>query len=127
MYTKTITTVALASALVVGGAAAPALAKGRVERNSGPCATGVWKLKAKADNGGLDVEFEVDTNRAGQTWKVRVFDNGTRVVKTRATTGGASGSFSISRVIANRAGSDQITARAIRVSNGTVCSGSVTF
>ncbi len=127
MYTKTITTCALATALVVGGAAAPALAKGRVVRDSGTCATGVFKLKAKADNGGLDVEFEVDPNRAGQAWKVRIFDNGTRVLKTTRTTAGRSGSFSVSKVIANRAGTDAITARAIRVSNGTTCVGNVRF
>jgi hypothetical protein len=126
MYTKTIGTLALASTLVLG-AAAPALAKGRVERAGGSCATGVWKLKAKADNGGLDVEFEIDTNRNGQTWRVRVFDNGTRVIKTRATTHAPSGSFTVQKVVANRMGSDRITARATNVATGKVCGGSVTF
>ena len=42
---------------------------GRVQR-SGSCATGVWKLKAKPDDGRLEVEFEIDTNRTGQTWHV---------------------------------------------------------
>ena len=125
MYTKTITTFALASALVVGGAATPALAKGRVERANGPCATGVWKLKAKADNGGLEVEYELDTNRSGQTWQVRIFDNGTRVARTTRTTAAPSGSFSVNRLIANRSGSDVIVARAIR--GNTTCTGTVTF
>ena len=41
---------------------------GRVQR-SGSCVTGVWKLKAKPDDGRLEVEFEIDTNRT--EWHAR--------------------------------------------------------
>jgi len=127
MYTKSITTFALAGALVVGGAAAPALAKSRVVKSGGACATGVWKLKAKADNGRLDVEAEIDTNRNGQVWRVRVFDNGTRVVNTTRTTHAPSGSFSVSKLVTNRAGSDALTLRATNVRTGKVCGGRLTY
>ena len=29
-----------------------------------------WKLKAKHDSGVIETEFEVDSNRTGQTWRV---------------------------------------------------------
>ena len=94
----------------------------RVQR-SGACATGVWKLKAKPDDGRLEVEFEIDTNRSGQTWRVRIKDNGSTVFNANRTTGGRSGSFSVELKTANRAGTDTIKATATR--NGTSCSGTV--
>lgn len=37
---------------------------------TGQC-TGVtdWKLKAKSDDGGIEVEAEIDSNRTGQAWR----------------------------------------------------------
>jgi hypothetical protein len=92
---------------------------------SGSCASGVWKLKVKQDDGGLEVEFEVDTNRRGQTWQVRVSDNGTRVFSGQRTTQGRSGSFSVERKTANRAGTDVIRARAKR--GDTTCVGVIRY
>jgi len=94
-------------------------------RAGGPCATGVWKLKAKPDDGRLEVEFEIDTNRSGQTWAVRVKDNGNSVFSGQRTTGGRSGSFSVEFRTANRSGTDHIRATATR--GGTTCSGSVSL
>ncbi|HVC72943.1 MAG TPA: hypothetical protein VNC85_04155, partial [Mycobacteriales bacterium] len=82
-----------------------------------------WKLKAKHDNGRIETEWEVDSNRSGQTWRVRIRDNGVLVVATRATTSGASGSFSVERLIANRAGTDNLVARARNLSSGQTCVG----
>jgi hypothetical protein len=31
-----------------------------------------WKLKLSPDNNRIEVEFEVDQNKAGQDWKVRI-------------------------------------------------------
>jgi hypothetical protein len=84
------------------------------------------KLKAKLDDGRIEVEFEVDQNRNGVTWKVRIRRNGVRVVKTRATTAPPSGSFSVERKIANPAGSDRIKGRAISPS-GQVCKAALTI
>ena len=56
-------------------AAAPADAKGGspAVQSSGTCAGGgVWKLKAKHDGGRIEIEFQVDTNRAGQAWRVAI-------------------------------------------------------
>jgi hypothetical protein len=84
------------------------------------------KLKAKPDDGRLEVEFEVDQNKNGITWKVRFRRNGVRVVKTRATTHAPSGSFSVERRIGNPAGSDKIVGRAISP-GGQVCRASLTI
>jgi hypothetical protein len=97
------------------------------KRVAGNCTgSATSKLKAKPDDGRLEVEFEVDQNRTGVTWKVRIRRNGKRVVKTRATTSGRSGSFSVERKIGNPAGSDDIAARAISPS-GQVCQAKLTI
>ena len=76
---------------------------------------------------GSRLEYEVDSNQSGQTWRVRVRDNGVRVIATRATTGGRSGSFEIERKVANRAGSDSFVARARDLSGGQLCVARLTF
>ncbi len=129
---RTLTAAALSTALLVAGAplASSAVAKGgddRVVRTGSCSGTADWKLKAKSDNGRIEVEWEVDSNHAGQTWRVRVRDDGVLVVKTRATTGGASGSFSVQRTIANRTGADSIVARSRDLSSGQLCVGRLTF
>ena len=120
----------LALALVGSGAGA-AQAKGgndRELRRSGHCsAASVWKLKAKTDDGRLEVEFEVDSNRNGQRWSVAINDNGVRVFTGARTTVAPSGSFEVERHIANRAGSDRITASATNAKTGERCSGVVVY
>jgi hypothetical protein len=134
--TTAFSSTALATVLLLAGAT-PVLAddhgggggNGRVERNSGACdnGKGTWKIKAKADDGQLEVEFEVDSNRSGQTWRVRLFDNGTRVFAGKRTTHGASGSFSVEPRIANRAGKDSLRGRARLIGTDRTCVGTVTF
>ncbi len=61
---------------------------------TGSCSAGAdWKLKVKTDDGRLEVEGEVDTNRSGQTWTWKIKDNGSVAARGSATTGGRSGSF----------------------------------
>ncbi len=96
-----------------------------VER-AGKCTGGSdAKIKAGPDDGRLEVEFEVDQNRNGIRWKVRIRRNGTRVVATRATTRGPSGSFEIERKLDDSAGSDRFHARA-KSPSGEVCTAKVT-
>ena len=66
----------LISALLLTPAASAKDDDGRVER-SGDC-TGVsnWELKAKPDDGRLEVEFEVDQNTNGVRWHVVLKRNG---------------------------------------------------
>jgi hypothetical protein len=93
-------------------------------RASGACTShGSWKLKAKPDDGRIEIEFEVDVNRVGQTWHVRITDNGHLVTSRNRTTLAPSGSFTVERHTANRAGTDVIRAHATR--GQTTCGGSV--
>lgn len=102
---------------------------GRAEvRRSGTCTAGAhWKLTTKQDDGALETELEVDSNRAGQRWSVVLRDNGVRVVATRRTTQRPSGSFSLERHHADRAGADRVTAVAKDLRSGQRCVASLTL
>jgi len=124
----------LTTAAITVGLTAPALAAtapafasgGGGVRSSGPCTNGGhFELKAKHDDGKIEMEYEVDSNRAGQVWAVRITDNGAVVVSQHATTAGASGSFTVRKVIANRSGADKIHARA--TFRNHTCGGTVTL
>ena len=52
-----------------------------------------WKLKVKPDNSRLELEFEVDSNVNGQSWNVRIKQNGSRIFTGTRVTQGPSGSF----------------------------------
>ena len=120
--------VALGLALTATVGAQPASAKGLEVRAQGTCSQGsAWKLKAKADNGRIETELEVDTNRAGQAFAVRLHDNGVLVWSGSRTTVAPSGSFSVARLLTNRAGTDRITATARTASTGETCSAVVVF
>jgi hypothetical protein len=86
-----------------------------------------WKLKAKPDNGRLEVEFEVDQNVVGDVWKVKITDNGEKVFRGKRTTQAPSGSFEVNIRPADLAGTDKIVARAMNVSTGETCKGSVSL
>ncbi|NHA68309.1 hypothetical protein [Phycicoccus flavus] len=104
---------AAASALLVTAVAPAGSAKDLEVRSSGACSAGAtWKLTAKADDGRVEVELEVDSGRRGQTWAWSLADNGVRVRSGSATTTAPSGSFTVERRIPDRAGSDTVTARA---------------
>jgi hypothetical protein len=106
--------------------ATPAFASGGGVRASGACTGGGhFELKAKHDDGKIEMEYQVDSNRAGQSWAVRITDNGAAVVSRHATTAGPSGSFTIRKVIADRPGADKIRARATFQSH--TCGGAVTL
>ncbi len=107
--------------------AGPAQASGGsgVRANGSCTGGGVWKLKAKADDGLIAIEFEVDTNRVGQRWHVRITDNGHLVRDRFATTVAPSGSFTVHPHTRNRAGTDTIRARV--TGRDRTCSGLVRF
>lgn len=123
------TLAAAALTTVLAATAAPAaIAKDAEVRASGTCSRGaVWKLKAKADDGRLEVELEVDSNRVGQVWSWSMSDNGARVASGSARTLAPSGSFEVERRIANRAGADVITATSRHAATGQTCRARVVF
>lgn len=80
-----------------------------------------WKLKAKERDGGLEVEFEVDSNRVGQTWAFVISRNGAQFAQGNRRTTAPSGSFSVERRTVGSEGPDTITARSQNVRTGEVC------
>jgi hypothetical protein len=126
--TRVVTPViALASAvlLTTGG---PAFAKDGDVRTSGACqGVATWKMKASPENGRIEVESEVDSNRAGQNWNWTLFHNGSVASRGTSTTAGLSGSFEVRRVLANLAGTDMFRFYARRPGTQQICNGTVRF
>ena len=85
-----------------------------------------WKLKLSPENGRLEVEFEVDQNVVGDTWRIRMLDQGEVFFTGRRTTQAPSGSFEVETVTTNRAGDDNVVARAVNLTTGEVCRGKAT-
>jgi hypothetical protein len=124
-----VTRAALAGtiALTIAGAA-PAVAGDRDVIREGACSGGSdWKLKLSPEDGRLEVEFEVDSNVVGQTWRVRLFQNGSRFFAGTRQTTGPSGSFELRRVVDNTAGTDSFRARAVNAATGEVCVGTASI
>ncbi len=86
-----------------------------------------WKLKASPENGRIEVEGEVDTNRNGRKWRWRLTHNGSLSDKGAKFTRAPSGSFEVRRVMVNVKGDDRIVFRARNVRSGEVCRGALTF
>jgi hypothetical protein len=93
---------------------------------TGACSAGAdWKLKVKTDDGRLEVEGEVDSNRAGQTWAWTLRHNGSVSDRGTSTTTARSGSFEVERKVVDLAGTDRIAFRATYA--GQTCRGVVNF
>ena len=86
-----------------------------------------WKLKLSPENGRIEVQFEVDSNHVGQTWRVKLFHNGDRFFSGQRTTQGPSGSFEVRRVVEDLAGDDHIKGRARNPATDELCVGRATF
>lgn len=124
-------TAAAASIVLALGAVStlPASASGGggVQR-SGSCTHNAhWQLKAKADNGRIEVEGEVDSNVSGQTWTWRILHNGGVSAHGTAKTQSPSGSFTVRRLLVNAPGTDTIGLRAHNAATGESCSGGLRF
>src|SRR5262245_30134540 len=86
-----------------------------------------WKLKLSPEDGGIEVEFEVDQNVVGDRWRVAIRHDGDAVFGATRTTRGASGSFEVRTVEPNNAGTDAFRARARNQSTDEVCIGNASF
>jgi hypothetical protein len=112
-------------------AAVPALgltatAKNGDVRVAGTCTgASASKLKLSAENGRVEVEFEVDQNRNGVRWNVVLRRNGKVVTRTSALTKAPSGSFTARKLVANGSGADLIKATATRP--GESCTAKAVF
>jgi hypothetical protein len=119
-----------AAGLFASAAAAPAVASGGGDgvSKSGQCSShSTWKLKAKPDDGRLEIEGEVDSNVSGQHWTWRILHNGAVSAHGKAKTTGASGSFTVERRVVNAAGVDHIGWRSHNPATGESCAGSLSI
>ena len=121
--------VALLTSSVLVTIAGPAQAKGGddVVRQGSCSGASDWKLKVKPDDGRLEVEAQVDSNRVGQTWGWRLVHNGSTSASGTAKTTAPSGSFEVRRLMVNLPGTDTITLRASNARTGERCVGTVRF
>lgn len=86
-----------------------------------------YELKASPEDGRLEIEGEVDSNRVGQTWRWKLWHNGSLTGKGTRRTKGDSGSFEVRRVIVDMAGTDWSTFKARNIRSGEICRGVVGY
>ena len=96
---------------------------GDVIRRGACTAASDWKLKLSPENGRIEVEFEVDQNRNGHKWNIRMKRNGNLFWRGSRRTQPPSGSFEIRRLTRNGAGVEKIVVRARDVRSGEICRG----
>ena len=99
------------AAVVIAAVAAPAVAPASDSdvRSAGKCSgSSTSKIKVKPDDGRLEVEFEVDQNKNGVKWKLKIKDNGKVAFRGSARTKAPSGSFSVEKRIDNQPGADRV-------------------
>lgn len=120
---RRIALVSLLAVSALGATSGTVAAKSSAVITRGDCsAASDFKLKLSPEDGRkIEVEFEVDQNRNNRLWKVALADNGTWVYRGSRRTHAPSGSFSVHKLLVNRAGSDRIIAKAVNVRTGEVC------
>ena len=128
MNARTARLACIAALVAVVALVAPATAGDRDVVREGPCSgTADWKLKLSPEDGRIEVEYEVDSNVNGQTWRVRLFKDGDRIFRGTRQTHGPSGSFELRVVTSNPAGPDTFRARAVNTASGQTCAGTAAF
>jgi hypothetical protein len=128
MRIRTMVIAATLETLLIGGTALPVLAGDAEVIRTGSCSgRRDWKLKLKEDDGRIEVEYEVDQNRVGDVWRVRIRHDGDLVFSRSRTTRAPSGSFDVRLLRRNRAGSDLFRTRAVNTRTGEICGGRATW
>lgn len=117
---------AAALAVVTAGltGVVPAHAKGSdaiVARATCSQAHTVAKLAAKARDGRIEIELEVDSNRNGQVWTYVVRHDATLVTSGRRTTLAPSGSFTVRTLTRDAVGIHRVSATARNATTGETC------
>jgi hypothetical protein len=118
---------ALVTAATILPAATASANDADVTKRGGCSGSSDWKLKASPDDGRIEVEGEVDTNKVGQSWNWRIVHNGTVSAKGTKSTVAPSGSFEVRRVLVDVKGDDNIVFRATNQASGETCRGALTF
>ncbi|MFC7492763.1 MULTISPECIES: hypothetical protein [unclassified Nocardioides] len=124
MKTLALATAALLTVPALALATAAPVSAGNDDdrERSGSCSGPTdWKIKAGPDDGRMEVEAEIDSNRSGHTWRWKLRHNGKVVASGVAMTHGPSGSFDVERRTGNAPGTDHYRFRAVHRASGEVC------
>jgi hypothetical protein len=93
-------------------------------RKSGHCSGAAhWKLKAKHDDGRIEVEAEIEGSHSGTKWHWTFKHNGSTSATGAKRTSGRSGSFEVERRMTDLSGKDHFVFRATH--GGAVCRGTI--
>jgi len=96
-------------------------------RVAGTCGKGATsKIRLRAREDGIRVQFEVDHNRPGASWRVVLVQDRRVVWRGRARTQGAGASFEVERRLRDLPGADRVTGRAWGP-GGLTCAASATL
>ena len=125
--TKLATVTAIVATVAMAAPLAAVAGSSDVTRSGNCSGSSDWKLKVGPQNGRLEVEYEVDQNRNGDLWRVRIRHDGQLAFAGRRTTHAPSGSFDVRIVEPNHAGTDTFRGRATNLRTGESCVGSVSF
>lgn len=121
---RRIILVGLLAIAAVGTTVAPVAAKDGDVVVRGRCSVAsTWKLKLSPEDGRIETEFQVDQNRNNRLWRVYLYQNGSVVWRGSRYTRAPSGSFTVRKLLTNRAGTDRIVARARNIQTGELCRG----
>jgi hypothetical protein len=124
---KLLAAAALATGIAASGTTAAVANDADVIKRGSCSGASDWKVKASPEDGRIEVEGEVDSNRVGQTWRWRILHDGDVSARGTATTTAPSGSFEVRRVLVNSPGSDTIGWRATNPATGETCTGNLVF
>jgi hypothetical protein len=126
--TRVLAPAGVALAAVLLSTAGPAVAKDGDVVTRGSCSgAATWKMKAGPEDGRIEVEAEIDSNRNGQTWRWVLSHNGSVAARGSSTTRAPSGSFEVRRVLADLAGTDTFAFTAQRPGTSQICRAVVRF
>lgn len=121
--TQRLVMVAVLMASAVAMAPGAGAKAGDVIRTGACSSASHWKLKLSPEDEGIQVEFEVDQNKVGQTWRVRIRENGAQIFAGTRVTKAPSGSFTVRRLAKDTAGKDSFRATATNAATGESCVG----
>ena len=112
MVTRLVAVSALTLTLLV-----PSLSAGAVQERGGlyQC-----RMAATPFPDRITVRFRLTTSVAHHAWRIRIWDNGTRVFSAIRRTN-AVGDLKVMKVIENLHGRDELISRARDISSGSVC------
>jgi hypothetical protein len=123
---RTIQRLLLVAMLVVSGAVLVPSAgakAGDVIRTGACSGASHWKLKLSPEDNGIQLEYQVDQNKVGRTWRVRIRQNGALIFKGTRVTKAPSGSFTVRLLARDTVGTDRFRARAVNLASGETCVG----